>query len=225
MSCSHRCADTFIPLLSVAKKTKNQKKHTVLPARGVCHPSRRPLNTAALRAASGLTCANQLPAEGGPRRAATVGSKQKGSARFFLELSGKRAALKPQFLLGPPSVVEHWSPQDLFFYSAKNSTQTVKWRFRCLLRFSTYQQHPKPNCYASCRVLTPAGHCDSCCLFFGRSSIQGTAVGGCSWNAFPTFLVVVYLPRGHSGCSKEPNGVSLIIPSRVQLCGAATRET
>ena len=36
-------------------------------------------------------------------------------------------------------------------------------------------------------------------FFFGRSSIQGTAHGGCSWSAFPTFLVVVYLPRATPG--------------------------
>ena len=80
-----------------------------------------------------------------------------------------------------------------------------------LLRSSTYEQHPKPNCYASCGVLTNAAHCDCVCLC-ERSSILGTVLGGCSWSAFRTVSggFSVYLPRatpgpfhGHSGTQRR----------------------
>ena len=66
-----------------------------------------------------------------------------------------------------------------------------------LRRPSTYQQHPKPNCYASCRVLTPTAPCD-CVGLFGRSSILGTVLGGCSRSAFWT-VPGSKTPREESG--------------------------
>ena len=141
-----------------------------------------------------------------------------------------------------PLVVENWAPQGLFFQLSKELHSDSEMEvplctlspFRRhplgvytwdLLRFSTYQQHPKPNCFASCRVLTPAGHCDSSCLFW-----KVKHSGNRSWRLFPErfldrFWWLFHVSsQGQPGCSKEPNGISLITPSRVHLRAAATRE-
>ena len=191
---------------SVCCKKRNQKKDTVLPGRGACHPPRRQLNTAALRAASGLTCPTSFLQKEG--RGGRPRSKRKGSARIFVELNGKKG--RPQTRVPsraawsvPTSLL--WGNASRLFCKKKKLSKELHsdsemevplctfspfrrhplgvftWD---LLRFSTYQQHTEPNCYASCRVLTPAAHCDCVCLF-GRSSILGTVLGGCSWSNSP----------------------------------------
>ena len=87
----------------------------------------------------GADLPNQLPPEGGPKRAATVGSKRKGFGSNFFGVERQKAALKPKFLPGPrgpfplPSCGGTLGASRFSFKkkSAKNSTQTVKWRFRC----------------------------------------------------------------------------------------------
>ena len=124
----------------------------------------------------GADLPNQLNPEGGPRRAATVVSKRNGSGRIFQELNGKRPPSNPNsFLvrLGRSHFCGGTLGASRSFYLSKElhsdretevplctlshlrrHPPSVKtWD---LLRSSTYQQHRKPNCCASCRVPTPA---------------------------------------------------------------------
>ena len=98
----------------------------------------------------------------------------------FLELNGREAALEPKFLPGPRgpfprpfcggtlgasrsfdlskelhSDSETEVPLCTLSPFRRHPLSVKTWD---LLRSSTYQQHPKPNCCASCRVLTPAAH-------------------------------------------------------------------
>ena len=212
----------------------------MLPARGVCQPPRRPLNTTALRAASGLTCRISFllkEGQGGRPR-----SLRKGSARFFgVEWQN---TLKPKFLPGPrgpfprPFCGGTLGASRSFFHLSKElhsdsdtevplctlSRHPLGVYTWDLLRFSSYQQHPKPNCYGSCRVLTPAVPCEVLAFLEGQAFWEPFLEAVLGALAGP-FLVACVFPGPHWSCSKEPNGVSLIIPSRVQLRAAATRET